>query len=183
MHLLMSPKSCGIRQWKSHVHSEDNHRPDKSKSVSLGGTVTVCATGSSDVAADFRWYIQKSRQDPKPLYWRSTPNSGSQSGFTDIWAGSHYTLTFSCVHFKDFADYYGLADQGGGLFTQWFRAMQHPEVKTACCRCRGWGERLQWGKLVQWTQESSSRNTIDLNKTEKSPSQTVSNVQLYFKFT
>ncbi|KAJ4939334.1 hypothetical protein JOQ06_028783 [Pogonophryne albipinna] len=92
---------------------------DTSKTVSPGGTVTISATGSSDISPDLSWYLQKPGQAPKLLiYTTSSLFSGTEPRFSGTRSGTQYTLTISNVKDVDAGDYYCLGAHGGGVFTQ-----------------------------------------------------------------
>lgn len=87
-------------------------KPEKAKSVTLGSTVTISATGSTNIDNALSWYLQK--------------------------PGQHYTLSISDIQAEDVGDYYCVGYHYDGTFTQWIIAVQKPPsfwLKDASAEC------------------------------------------------
>ncbi|MGL4877110.1 immunoglobulin domain-containing protein [Paraclostridium dentum] len=90
-----------------------------SKSVGLGERVSLSCTASSGVDDDLSWYLHKSGQPPKLLFYKiSKRQSDTPSHFSSSGSEPDFTLTISGVQAEDLGDYYCMGEYRGPVFTQ-----------------------------------------------------------------
>uniref|UniRef100_A0A3Q4H3X3 Ig-like domain-containing protein n=1 Tax=Neolamprologus brichardi TaxID=32507 RepID=A0A3Q4H3X3_NEOBR len=107
---------CTLPQNESSFANNFLTQTDEVKSVSLGGTVTISATGSSNIGSSLSWYLQKPGETPKLLIYY-TSKSFSPVGIPER-SGSQHTLSISDLQAVDAGDYYCVGYHGSEVFTQ-----------------------------------------------------------------
>uniref|UniRef100_A0A665VMU8 Ig-like domain-containing protein n=1 Tax=Echeneis naucrates TaxID=173247 RepID=A0A665VMU8_ECHNA len=89
------------------------------KAVALGESVSLTCTASTGVDDDLSWYLLRSGQSPKLLFYKiNKPGSNTPSHFSSSGSEPRFTLTISRFQAEDAGDYYCMGVYRGPEFTQ-----------------------------------------------------------------